>query len=114
MRTVYGSCFSEAVHVPGAKEKLRMLLLGVSEVASTIVTTRSVAISSVTARMYPWINQVIPCGVDSRRFGGGRSDERSQDPTILFVGTYKNRKRGRLLADVFARDILRGFRPRGY
>ena len=27
-------------------------------------------------------------------------------PTILFVGTYHNRKRGKLLMDVFARDIL--------
>ena len=31
---------------------------------------------------------------------------KAASPTILFVGTYGNRKRGKLLMDVFARDVL--------
>jgi phosphatidyl-myo-inositol alpha-mannosyltransferase len=107
VRTLYGSCFSEAIHIPGTREKIRMLLLGVSEVASTGIADRTVAISAATARVYPWVKTIIPCGVDTQRFdGSGSNAKRSESPTILFVGTYKNRKRGRLLAEVFTSEIL--------
>lgn len=106
VRTLYGSCFSEAVHIAGAREKLRMLLLGAGEVVSTCLADRSVAISSATVRAYPWVRTVISCGVDTRRFGSDGREVRDPSPTILFVGTYKNRKRGRLLSDVFTREIL--------
>src|ERR1700710_257910 len=32
IRTVHGSCFEEALHIPGFIEKLRMVMLGFSEV----------------------------------------------------------------------------------
>ncbi len=105
VRTVHGSCFAEAGHIRGWKAKLRMTLLGVAEVFSTmVVADRSVAVSAATKRVYPWIHDVVPNGIDLDRFAGRRVE--SDEPTILFVGTYENRKRGRLLVEVFEREVL--------
>jgi glycosyltransferase involved in cell wall biosynthesis len=103
VRTMHGSCFAEAVHIRGAKERLRMLALGTSEVAATVAATTTVAVSENTRRWYPWIRRVIPDGVDLERFAAGGALE--AEPTILFVGTYRNRKRGALLAEVFRTTI---------
>ena len=106
VRTVHGSCFSEARRIPGAKAKLRMGLLGVGEVLSTaVLADRAYGVSHATRRVYPWLDGVIPNGVEVKA-----TLERSPtpDPTILFVGTYENRKRGRLLMEQFASTV----RPR--
>lgn len=102
VRTMHGSCFAEARHVPGLFEKTRMLLLGFSEVMASLVADRAICVSRNTTRYYPWLKRVIPNGVDLRSFGPGPKEDR---PTILFVGTYNNRKRGRLLMDCFAREV---------
>jgi len=105
VRTMHGSCFSEARRIPGAKEKARMALIGAGEVVSSLAADRTVAVSAATTRVYPWIRDVIPCGVDVARFGAAGS-ARETAPTILFVGTYENRKRGRLLAEAFTQRVL--------
>jgi glycosyltransferase involved in cell wall biosynthesis len=84
------------------------MLIGAGELVSTVIADRTVAVSKATTRMYPWIRRVIPCGVDTARFGADHPGGREPVPTIVFVGTYENRKRGRLLADAFARHV----RPR--
>ena len=106
VRSVMGSCLSEARRAPGLREKARMGLLGAGEVASTLIADRSYGISEATKSVYPWLDGVIPCGVDLDRFGGARRP--TADPTILFVGTYLWRKRGKLLMDEFAAQV----RPR--
>jgi phosphatidyl-myo-inositol alpha-mannosyltransferase len=103
VRTLHGSCLSEALHITGRRERLRMLLLGLSEVLATLVADEVVAVSANTRRWAPWVRQVIPNGIDLERFYPG---ERSHIPTVLFVGTYARRKRGRLLADVFEQEVL--------
>ncbi|HEY3673392.1 MAG TPA: glycosyltransferase family 4 protein [Acidimicrobiia bacterium] len=105
VRTMHGSCFAEARRIPGAKEKARMALLGAGEVVASVAADRTVAVSAATTRVYPWIRDVIPCGVDVARFGAAVGD-REASPTILFVGTYENRKRGRLLAEAFTERVL--------
>jgi phosphatidylinositol alpha-mannosyltransferase len=102
VRTLHGSCFSEARRVNGMREQLRMLLLGLSEVLASIVADQTVAVSENTRRWLPWVRTVIPNGVDLSRF---RPRERSEQPTVLFVGTYLRRKRGKLLAETFAREV---------
>ncbi len=106
VRTMLGSCFSEALHIHGFIERLRMFLLGLTEVAATLVADRTICISENTRTWFPWVHSVIPCGVDLKLFSP--RDEREEEPTILFVGTYHQRKRGKLLMDSFERDI----RPR--
>jgi len=103
VRTMHGSCLSEAFHIRGAKERLRMVVLGLTEVAATLVADQTVLVSDNTRRWFPWVRRVIPNGVDTGRFHPG---EKAPEPTVLFVGTYHQRKRGRLLMETFARQVL--------
>lgn len=103
VRTLHGSCLSEALHIRGGRERLRMALLGLTELLATAVADEAVAVSENSRRWTPWVRRVIPNGVDLSRF---RPSERSENPSILFVGTYGRRKRGKLLADVFEREVV--------
>ena len=105
VRTMHGSSFEEAGRVPGLWEKLRMLLLGLSEVLATAVADVTVAVSPATRRWTPWVRRVIPNGVDVERFRPD-PEKRSAVPTVLFVGTWRNRKRGRDLAAAFQQVVL--------
>ncbi len=104
IRTLHGSCFEEAIRIRGFVARLRMVLLGFSEVLASIVADETVVVSPATRRWYPWVRRVIPNGVDAERFTPvpGR---RATVPTVLFVGTWANRKRGRALAQVFSQQV---------
>ena len=104
VRTLHGSCFDEALHIHGVWERLRMFLLGVTEAVSAVRTPELVGVSRNSLRWYPWLRRVIPNGVDVQRFTPG--DQHEARPTILFVGTYRRRKRGALLQQVFV-DYVR-------
>jgi phosphatidylinositol alpha-mannosyltransferase len=105
VRTLHGSCFDEALRIRGAKERLRMVMLGLSEVLASLVADRTVVVSPETRRWTPWVADVIPNGVDLSRFQP-RPTQRSAHPSVLFVGTYGGRKRGRDLVEAFGRDVL--------
>jgi glycosyltransferase involved in cell wall biosynthesis len=104
LRTLHGSCFDEALHVHGARERLRMFLLGISEVIASLLADETVAVSRRTQRWLPWVATTIPNGVDVQRF---TPVERSSRPSLLFVGTYLQRKRGKFLADIFETQVLK-------
>lgn len=103
VRTMHGSCLAEACHIHGPKERLRMLILGLGEVASSLEVPATAAVSASTTRWYPWIRHVIPNGVDREMFHPGPKDA---EPTIIFIGTYGRRKRGDLLMQAFASEVL--------
>jgi glycosyltransferase involved in cell wall biosynthesis len=103
VRTMHGSCFEEARTIPGAREKLRMVALGLTELLASVVADRTVLVSPQTGRWMPWVRTVVPNGIDMDRFAPG--GERADHPVVLFVGTWARRKRGRLLAEAFARDV---------
>jgi glycosyltransferase involved in cell wall biosynthesis len=63
-----------------------------------------VGVSRNSLRFYPWRQVVIPNAVDIDRFAP--RSHRSPDPTVLFVGTYRGRKGGRLLVEAFTNDVL--------
>ena len=88
---------------PGGRERLRMLLLGLSEVLASLAADETVAVSENARRWLPWVKSVVPNGVDLERF---HPRARSPHPSVLFVGTYLQRKRGKLLADAFEREVL--------
>ena len=104
VRTIHGSCFEEALAIRGVKERLRMVLLGLSEVLASLVADETVVVSPRTRRWMPWVHRVIPNGVDARRFAP--TGRLSSVPTVLFVGTWNGRKRGRDLATAFEHDVL--------
>jgi phosphatidyl-myo-inositol alpha-mannosyltransferase len=105
IRTVHGSCFEEAIHIRGFGEKLRMVLLGFSEVLASLVADETAVVSPITRRWMPWVKRIIPNGVDGSRFHPDPG-KRAKHPTVLFVGTWGNRKRGKDLAEAFQRDVL--------
>jgi phosphatidylinositol alpha-mannosyltransferase len=107
VRTLHGSCFEEALRIRGVKEKARMVLLGFTEVLASVVADRTVLISPGTRRWTPWVRTVIPNGVDEARFASDDSS-RADHPVVLFVGTWRGRKRGEELARIFALQV----RPR--
>lgn len=103
VRTMHGSCIAEALHIPKLREKLRMVLLGLSEILATVVADCTLCVSQNTRRYYPWLRNVIMNGVDLSAFRAAGAKEAV--PTILFVGTYANRKRGKMLMEIFQRQI---------
>ncbi len=105
VRTLHGSCFDEAIHIRGTIQRLRMLLLGCSEVLATVVADAAVAVSPPTRRWTPWVSRVIPNGIDTSEF---YPDATCLDPhpVVLFVGTWSGRKRGSLLARAFVDGVL--------
>jgi glycosyltransferase involved in cell wall biosynthesis len=103
VRTLHGSCFSEALHIRGVKERTRMVALGCTEIAGSVRADAAVGVSKSTVRWYPWVKRVIPNGVDLDLF---RPGDKEPTPTILFVGTYHRRKRGYLLMDAFEKHVM--------
>lgn len=104
VRTLHGSCFEEALRIRGVKEKLRMVLLGFTEILASVVADRTVVISPRTRRWTPWVRTVIPNGVDASRFAGDDTP-RAETPTALFVGTWGGRKRGAELSRIFSQEV---------
>jgi glycosyltransferase involved in cell wall biosynthesis len=103
IRTVHGSSLREARHISGLRSKAAMTFYWLCEMLATVVADESVAVSANTKRRRPWIRTTIPNGVDLSRFHPGTQSPR---PSILFVGTYEQRKRGRFLADTFESEVL--------
>jgi phosphatidylinositol alpha-mannosyltransferase len=105
VRTMHGSCFHEALRIKGTLERLRMFLLGCGELVSSVLADRTFVVSPNTRKWMPWVQDVLPAGVDLGRFARPPRLAREPVPTILFVGTYRQRKRGSLLVDLFQRKI---------
>jgi phosphatidylinositol alpha-mannosyltransferase len=105
VHTYHGSCLAEALHAKGLVARARMAALAVCEYGSCFLAEELVTVSENTKRYVPLIKHVIPCGVDTHKFHPG---EKSAEPALLFVGTMHGRKRGRMLLDMFEKQI----RPR--
>jgi phosphatidyl-myo-inositol alpha-mannosyltransferase len=104
VRTLHGSCFEEAIHIRGVVQRTRMVLLGFSEVLASLVADRSVLVSPATRRWTPWVSTVIPNGVSLE--AAPADTPRAAHPVVLFVGTWKGRKRGRVLAEAFVEHVV--------
>ena len=103
VHTYHGSCFAEMLHADSLTGKARMAALAACEYNSLLLADDTVAVSENTRRYFPGIRHVIPCGVDTGTFSPG--GEKSPQPSLLFVGTMHGRKRGRMLLEIFRREI---------
>jgi phosphatidyl-myo-inositol alpha-mannosyltransferase len=103
VHTYHGSCLAEMLNAHGLKAKLRMGVLAACEYNSLLLCDKRVTVSENTRRYIPGIQHVIPCGVQTQRYrpGGAKADR----PTVLFVGTMHGRKRGRMLLELFERQV---------
>jgi phosphatidylinositol alpha-mannosyltransferase len=103
VHTFMGSCKAEMMNVKGLKERARMGMLALSEFNACFLADELVAISENTRQFIPRVRHVIPCGVDMEMFSP--SEEKSEAPSLLFVGTMHGRKRGAMLLDIFQREV---------
>lgn len=106
VHTYHGSCFAEMLHATTWRTRAQMAALALCEYASCFLADELVAVSDNTRRYIPRVRRFIPNGVDLETFCP--SEKKSDNPTLLFVGTMHGRKRGAMLLDLFRREI----RPR--
>jgi phosphatidylinositol alpha-mannosyltransferase len=104
IHTYHGSCLAESGHQINFRERVRMLALAACEYGSLGLCDESVAVSEGTRVYIPGIRHVIPNGVELRQFYP--SAEKADRPTCLFVGALQGRKRGKLLVELFQKEVL--------
>jgi len=102
IHTFHGSCFAEMLHSTSGIGKIRMGLLAACEYSVCFLPDELVAVSENTRRFIPLVKHVIPCGVNLDDFFPA---EKSARPSLLFVGTMEGRKRGRMLLDLFTKEV---------
>lgn len=103
IHTFHGSCFAEMLNATTLPIRARMAALALCEFGAAFLADKRVAVSANTRRYIPRIGTIIPNGVDLATFLPGEA--KSDQPSILFVGTLHGRKRGSMLIDLFQRVI---------
>jgi phosphatidyl-myo-inositol alpha-mannosyltransferase len=101
VRTLHGSALREARHATSLKRKVVQYLFYPLERLSARLATVPAAVGQETARIYG-IDHVVDNGVDLERF---RPGEKSAVPSVLFVGTWEGRKRGKWFFETFVNRI---------
>ena len=102
VRTLHGSAWHEAKTATSLKRKLAQSIIYPLEHLSARLATLSVAVGKDTEKIYH-LDRQIDHGVDLEKFYPG---VKTIDPSILFVGTWKGRKRGEFIFDNFVRSVL--------
>ncbi len=107
IRIMHGSALGEALT---AGHPLRFLLqLGIypQELLTALLQPGCVGVSDNCRRFNPFLRKVVPLGVDVTQFTPV-GQKTTAEPSILFVGTLKGRKRGNFLLSLFQHFV----RPR--
>jgi len=104
VRVLHGSAFGEARTAHSVGRSLLQLGVYVQELATAMMQGGVVAVSEGARHDNPFVRRVIPHGVDDRIFAP-RPEDRSNAPSILFVGTMDGRKRGSWLIDLFVQRV---------
>lgn len=102
LRTFHGSAQDEAKSAVRLRRRLYQTVISGLEQVGARVADLNVGVSQTTQERIPAVSKIIPCGVDSRHFYPGAKTEQ---PSILFVGTTGGRKRGSFLAEVFQQQV---------
>lgn len=105
LRTLHGAALAEARNSESWKRRVNHLLVYQTEKLAARRATLCVANSRDTLRYFPGVKEVIGCGVDTSVFRPDPQVEKSQKPSILFVGSLEGRKRGQLLVDIFTAEV---------
>lgn len=105
VRTLSGSALAEAMHARRLVTRVFFLSIYPLEVLGAARATRTVMISGVSQRHFPFIRPpIIPQGIPDTFFR--RDVKKSEVPSILFVGhRLRDRNRASLLLEVFHRVI---------
>ncbi|CAN1212338.1 Glycosyltransferase family 1 protein [Tumidithrix helvetica PCC 7403] len=106
VRTFHGSAIDEALSaVTWRFRAYQTVFAGLEKVGAWIADV-NVGVSKATQKRIPAVSIVVPNGVDTDRFSPG---QKSEHPSILFVGTTGGRKRGEFLAEIFRQQVRTKF-----
>jgi phosphatidyl-myo-inositol alpha-mannosyltransferase len=103
LRVMLGSALGEAKSATSVGRFALQAGVYLQELASALIET-TVGISENTRRHNPFVRSVIPLGVDGKIFRPG-NEEKTPEPSIIFVGTALGRKRGSLLLEMFQTSV---------
>jgi phosphatidylinositol alpha-mannosyltransferase len=101
VRTFYGSALDEARTATRMRRRAGQTVVFALELLASRLATATYGLIPGRDRRYR-VRGALGCGVDVRP---ATTDDRAAEPTILFVGTWSGRKRGALLARVFAQQV---------
>ncbi len=101
VRTFHGSALLEARHATSWRRRLDKRAIFPLEKLAGRLATASYAVGSDAEAIYR-TEGLLPIGID---LVSGES-VRSPNPSILFIGAWRGRKRGSLLHDVFREEVL--------
>ena len=99
---MHGSALNEARTASSLKRRLAQYLVYPLERLSAILAKRVLAVGPDAASIYS-TPHIVGNGVDTELF---KPATKTSDPTILFVGTWEGRKRGKFLFELFITEIL--------
>ena len=106
VRTFHGSAIDEALAAVTLRFRVYQTIIAGLEKIGAWIADVNVGVSEATRSRIPEVSQVIPNGVDTVLFSLG---QKSDHPSILFVGTTGGRKRGAFLAEIFCQEIRTKF-----
>jgi glycosyltransferase involved in cell wall biosynthesis len=101
VRTLYGSALIEAATANRLRRQLSQAALFPLERRSVALADAAYAIGSDGFSLFE-VDGMLACGIDAPPTVPPAAQ---RAPAILFVGTWLGRKRGRLLYDVFSREV---------
>lgn len=104
IRVMHGSALDEARSATSFGRRAMQSGVFLQELLTARLQRGTVGVSENTCRSNRFVTRVIPDGIDLEMFSP-RESERSQVPSILFVGTMSGRKRGSWLLEQFQRYI---------
>lgn len=107
VRVMHGSALGEALNSASPWRFVAQLGIYPLELLTALTQRACVGVSRNTRRYNPFVREIIPNGTDLSAFNPA-PEEKTPEPSLLFVGTLDGRKRGRMLLDWFSREI----RPR--
>lgn len=105
VRTFHGSALCEARSATRMRRRVTQYMVYPAEVIASRLADRSYTAAASMPRGYR-LDGVLPLAVERFESPLGSAGERSRQPSVLFVGTWEGRKRGRFLRDTFVRDVL--------
>lgn len=94
----------EAVYGVGFPRKMYQGLFYIFEIISSVKKGDKYGISKSTTKSVPFLRNYIPCGVPLDRYSP--EGRKTANPSILFIGDLDSRKRGRMMTEIFTKDIL--------
>ena len=101
VRTFHGSALREAQHATSWRRRFDKRVVFTLEIIAGKLATKRYAVGPDEAMLYR-TDGLLPIGIAS----AAESGQRSPRPSVLFIGTWRGRKRGGLLHEIFQRDVL--------